>query len=209
MGIAREGAPAICAVGLLALFSALWGWYLMFLIFAAAALSTALFFRDPRRIPPAGPGSIVSAADGRVIDISEKRLTPYEEPFVCVGVFMSLFDVHVNRSPVEAEVIALEHSPGQFRAAFRDQASEHNERNLVVMRDKNGRLFAVMQIAGYFARRIVCRVKPRQWVNKGERIGLIMFGSRVDHYVPRDYAITVRVGDRVRAGETVIGELRK
>lgn len=122
---------------------------------------------------------------------------------------MSLFDVHVNRSPVEAEVIALEHSPGQFRAAFRDQASEHNERNLVVMRDKNGRLFAVMQIAGYFARRIVCRVKPRQWVNKGERIGLIMFGSRVDHYVPRDYAITVRVGDRVRAGETVIGELRK
>jgi phosphatidylserine decarboxylase len=122
---------------------------------------------------------------------------------------MSPLDVHVNRAPVGGEVLAVTHTPGEFRAAYRDVASQHNERNLVVIRDAADRRHAFVQVAGYLARRIVCRVHPQDHVFAGARIGLIMFGSRCDHFLPMDYRLTVAIGDRVRAGETVIGELKR
>jgi len=115
--------------------------------------------------------------------------------------------VHVNRAPVGGEVTAIKHTRGEFRAAFRDYASERNERNLIVFADKRGRQHAMVQIAGYLARRIVCRVHTLQPVMIGQRVGIIMFGSRVDHFLPLEYRATVRVGDHVKAGESVIGEL--
>jgi phosphatidylserine decarboxylase len=120
---------------------------------------------------------------------------------------MSPLNVHVNRAPIAGEVTAVEHTPGRFLAAFRDQASEHNERNAIVLRDLNGRLYTVVQIAGYLARRIVCRLRMHDKIAQGQRLGLIMFGSRVDHFFALEYRLTVARGDRVRAGTSILGEL--
>ncbi|MGH7915015.1 MAG: phosphatidylserine decarboxylase, partial [Candidatus Binataceae bacterium] len=124
-----------------------------------------------------------------------------------VSVFMSPLNVHVNRAPVGGEIMSVRHTAGAFHAAFRDYASERNERNLIVLTDVRGRQHAIVQIAGYLARRIICRLQPHDMVRGGERIGLIMFGSRVDHFIPSDYRVVVKVGERVRAGESIIGEL--
>jgi phosphatidylserine decarboxylase len=113
----------------------------------------------------------------------------------------------VNRAPVGGEVTIVEHTAGEFRAAFRDDASEHNERNLIAMTDASGRTFGMVQVAGYLARRIVCRLRARDRIQAGQRIGLIMFGSRVDHFFPSEYRVTVSMGQRVRAGESIIGAI--
>jgi phosphatidylserine decarboxylase len=176
------------------------------LIFLAAAVGS--FFRDPERYPERTEGVITSAADGKVTEIAECTLPDDRETvYHRVSVFMSPLNVHVNRAPVAGEVVRVEHTPGDFLAAYRDAASEHNERNLIVFRDPMGRRHAIMQIAGYLARRIVCRVHPQEKVEMGQRIGLIMFGSRVDHFIPPDYRVCVAKGDRVLAGESTIGEL--
>ncbi|HVN89979.1 MAG TPA: phosphatidylserine decarboxylase [Candidatus Binataceae bacterium] len=172
------------------------------------ALAVASFFRDPERHASAPADAVISAADGKVCDISEAPI-----PVACgqlsrrVAVFMSPANVHVNRAPVSGKVIRVEHTPGEFRAAYRDDASEHNEHNVIVLQDKRGRRHAIVQIAGYLARRIVCRVNPGDHVDRGARVGLIMFGSRVDHFFPLDYRVKVVVGDRVRAGESVLAEI--
>jgi phosphatidylserine decarboxylase len=169
--------------------------------------AVAGFFRDPERRATAVEGAVISGADGRVCDINTAVLSG-ESGASCwrISVFMSPLDVHVNRAPVSGEVTGLVHTKGEFRAAFRDAASEHNERNFIKIKDRTGRDYALVQIAGYLARRIVCRVRPHQPLDRGQRIGLIMFGSRVDHFLPSEYRVPVKVGDRVRAGETVIGE---
>jgi len=104
-------------------------------------------------------------------------------------------------------VTAVRHTPGEFHAAYSDLASEKNERNLMVFSDNEGRRHAILQVAGYLARRIVCRMRPHDRVQRSQRIGLIMFGSRVDHFIPQSYRVTAAIGQRVRAGQTVIGEL--
>ncbi len=177
-------------------------------ILLAAGVLAGCFFRDPERTAPQRDGVVLSGADGKVVDVSEGAAphapnTRYRR----ISVFMSPLNVHVNRAPVEGEAIEIRHTPGEFRAAFRDYAGEHNERNLIVFRDKQGRLHAMVQIAGYLARRIVCRLHPHEPVLIGQRVGIIMFGSRVDHFLPLEYRATVAVGDHVRAGESVIGEL--
>ena len=177
------------------------------ILLGAGALA-GCFFRDPDRNPPQRDGIVLSGADGRVVDVSEGA-APHapQTRYRRVSVFMSPLNVHVNRAPVEGEAAEIKHTAGEFRAAFRDYASERNERNLIVFRDKQGRLHAMVQIAGYLARRIVCRLHPHEPVLIGQRVGLIMFGSRVDHFLPLEYRATVAVGDHVRAGESVIGEL--
>jgi len=176
------------------------------LIFLAAAVGS--FFRDPERYPDRTEGVIISAADGKVTDVSDCTLPEGDESvYHRVSVFMSPLNVHVNRAPVAGRVATVQHTPGDFLAAYRDDASTHNERNLIVFRDTLGRRHAIVQIAGYLARRIVCRVHPQDKIEMGERIGLIMFGSRVDHFIPSNYRVCVAVGERVLAGETVIGEL--
>jgi phosphatidylserine decarboxylase len=177
-------------------------------IMLLAGAVTTWFFRDPERTPPAREGIVVSGADGKVVDVSEGA-APHDPQsrYRRVSVFMSPLNVHVNRAPVEGEVTTIKHTRGEFRAAFRDYASEHNERNLIVFADKHGRPHCMVQIAGYLARRIVCRLHPHEPVLMGQRVGIIMFGSRVDHFLPPEYCATVSVGDHVKAGETVIGEL--
>jgi len=225
VGIAAEGVtlaagtlvPGVILLGL--------GWRWPGAVLVVIGAAVAAFFRDPERSPAAASEHVVlSGADGTVSDIAESdfpgtalpgaELPGSESPGSAggdrcqrVSVFMSPLNVHVNRAPVAGEVLSVRHTPGAFHAAFRDYASEHNERNLIVMSDARGRRHAMMQIAGYLARRIVCRLSPHDTVRCGERIGLIMFGSRVDHFIPPGYRVVVQVGERVRAGESIIGEL--
>jgi phosphatidylserine decarboxylase len=209
IGIAPEGitmAAGVLAAGVLAL---VFGWHWVGLLVILCGLAVAAFFRDPERSPACSERQVLSGADGTVSDVAEMPLPEgaTSDRYHRVSVFMSPLNVHVNRAPVSGEVISVRHMPGAFHAAFRDSASEQNERNLIVLRDVRGRQHAIIQIAGYLARRIVCRINPHDTVRCGERIGLIMFGSRVDHFIPPDYRVMVKIGERVRAGESIIGEL--
>jgi len=210
IGIAPEGLAftAVVAAAGLALYAVHYDALAFLLIIAAIAIGA--FFRDPDRIAEAPDSAVISGADGKVTEVIEAELPGGSgERFYRVSVFMSPLDVHVNRAPVGGKVLAVTHTTGEFRAAFRDEASEHNERNLIVIEDTSGSRHAMMQVAGYLARRIVCHKRPGDALARGQRIGMIMFGSRVDHFVPLSYRVTVVPGARVRAGESVIANLRE
>jgi phosphatidylserine decarboxylase len=208
IGLAPEGGKLAFGILLVGLLILLVGFPVLGIPLILLAVAVGSFFRDPERYPERTEGVVISAADGKVTDVSECTLPDDRETvYHRVSVFMSPLNVHVNRAPVAGEVAMVEHAPGEFLAAYRDDASTHNERNLIILRDAMGRRHGIMQIAGYLARRIVCRVHSHDKIEMGQRIGLIMFGSRVDHFVPRDYRVSVAVGERVLAGETVIGEL--
>ena len=169
------------------------------------------FFRDPERVTPTRPGLVVSPADG-IVSLIEPAVPPAELgmtdlPLTRVSVFMSVFNCHVNRSPVAGEVTAISYRPGKFFNASLDKASVHNERNSLRIRMEDGRDLAVVQIAGLVARRILCFVKPGDRLGTGERFGLIRFGSRLDVYLPAGVEPLVRVGQTMVAGETVLAEL--
>lgn len=208
IGIAPEGVPytAVTAAAGLVLYAVHYDALAFLLIILAIAIGA--FFRDPERSATAPDGSVISAADGKVTEISEVVLPGGSgEPFRRVSVFMSPLNVHVNRAPVGGRVVAVTHTPGEFRAAFHDDASEHNERNLILIEDNAGRRYAMMQVAGYLARRIVCHKGPGDVLVRGQRVGMIMFGSRVDHFIPLSYHVTVRPGARVQSGESVIATI--
>ncbi len=208
--IAPEGAWIPFGVAVAGLVFLLLGPYWLGASMMGLAVVIALFFRDPDRVCERSEGVALSGADGKVCDIGEAALPGSSgERYHRVSVFMSPLDVHVNRAPVGGEVVRIEHTRGRFRAAFRDDTSEHNERNLVELSDAGGQRHVMVQIAGYFARRIVCRVRVRDRIQVGQRVGLIMFGSRVDHFLPPGYRISVTLGQRVRAGRTIIGELQR
>ncbi len=208
IGIAAEGFGISAAVFAAAIALIALGLHKTGAIVMLAALAIALFFRDPDRFPNRTEGVVLSGADGRVVEVSEREMPGMAGVrFNRVSVFMSPLNVHVNRAPIGGEVARIEYTAGSFRAAFRDDASEHNERNLIVFKDSGGTMVGMMQIAGYLARRIVCRLRVRDRIEPAQRIGLIMFGSRVDHFIPPQYRVTVSPGDRVRAGETVLGKL--
>jgi len=157
---------------------------------------TLWFFRDPERTPPSSPGVLVCPADGRII-----RAGP-----ASVSVFMNVFNVHVCRSPVAGSVVAVEHHSGRFLAAFKDCASEQNERVSIEIDAGGGRIRFVL-VAGLVARRIVCKVERGQRLAAGERVGLIRFGSRVDVDLPPGSRVLVAMGEKVGAGETVLARL--
>ena len=208
IGIAPEGAAMSLATGAAGILLVLIGAHWLGLAVLLLALAIGSFFRDPNRTPPARSGIVLSGADGKVTDIGEGAPSGLPQGrFRRVSVFMSPLNVHVNRASVSGEVLSINHTAGEFRAAFRDYASERNERNAIVFQDADGRQHALVQIAGYLARRIVCRLRPHDKIQAGQRIGLIMFGSRVDHFMPLEYRVVVRIGERVRAGQSVIGEL--
>lgn len=168
------------------------------------------FFRDPVRVTPVRDGLVIAPADGKISAVS-LAVPPAElglgsESLPRVSIFMSVFDVHVNRSPVSGEIERIVYRPGKFLNADLDKASEDNERNGLVVRTPSGR-YGVVQIAGLVARRIVCFVKEGQLVSAGERIGLIRFGSRVDVYLPAGTKPLVSVGQYALGGETVIADL--
>ena len=165
------------------------------------------FFRDPERQPPPDDHLVVSPADGRVLEVREEREEQFlHQPATRVSIFMSPLDVHVNRSPVAGTIELVRHTAGRFRAAFADKASLDNERNAVLLTAPGGR-FLVVQIAGALARRIICNRQPGDRLARGERFGMIMFGSRVDLFLPPAARPVVTRGDRVRAGHTVVAEL--
>jgi len=164
----------------------------------------AFFFRDPERIIPGGEGILVSPADGKVIgikDVAEKTYLAAEAKEI--SIFMSPLDVHVNRAPCDGKVVTVRYSPGKYMAAYKDDASVKNE-NIVMILDRGEGKVLVRQVAGFVARRAVCRVKEGDMLKRGDRYGIIKFSSRLDVYLPRDAEIKVNLGDRVKAGETVI-----
>jgi phosphatidylserine decarboxylase len=168
---------------------------------------TVSFFRDPERVPPTGDRLVVSPADGKVIAVvPDERISFLTGPVTRVSIFMSPLNAHVNRSPVTGRIGLVQHTPGKFRAAFADKASLDNERNAIVV-ESGTRRYLMIQIAGALARRIVCHVTPGEDVGRGERVGLIMFGSRVDLYLPPDVRPLVAEGDRVYAGSSPVAEV--
>ena len=164
------------------------------------------FFRDPIRSIP-NDDVVVSPADGLVTFIGESN-SPLENNldknnYTKISIFLSIFDVHVNRMPIDASILSINYIPGKFLNATLDKSSKENERNIIYAK-KNEDYFYVVQIAGLIARRIVCNLKNNQVVIKGERIGIIKFGSRVDLYLPKNYNILISKGQRVIGGETII-----
>jgi phosphatidylserine decarboxylase len=172
---------------------------------------TAWFFREPARVTPARPGVAVAPADGTVSHVVEAVPPPElelgSEPMVRVSVFLTVFDVHVQRIPANGEVLRKIYHPGKFLSADLDKASEENERNTLLLRTVDGHPLVVVQIAGLIARRIVCHVDEGEKVTAGATYGLIRFGSRVDLYVPRGSRVLVEAGQKTIGGETVLAEL--
>jgi phosphatidylserine decarboxylase len=203
--IAREGWPFIAIPGALALGLALLGRRRLALPFAAAAAASAGFFRDPERAIPIVANGVLSPADGRVISI-EDAVDPFVGTSVRVAIFLSPLDVHVNRTPIAGVITDVIYTPGAFKPAY-DKDADVNERCAIRVQGEHARV-TVVQIAGVVARRIVCRVGPGDKLAAGERFGMIRFGSRTDCYMPRSTEVTVRAGEQVRGGQTVIGVLK-
>ena len=166
------------------------------------------FFRDPERTPPDLKGAVLSPADGKVIKVEQLDQAPhYPERCNRVSIFMSVFNVHVNRIPYDGTVSGLSYNPGKFFSANLDKASADNEHNAVTLMTDRGKRICFVQIAGLIARRIVCNLTPGDRVRQGDRFGMICFGSRVDVYLPERTRIQVENGQRVSAGVSVIGIL--
>ncbi len=206
----RAGYPFIAGGGA-AMFLGLFlgGW-----LFWPGALFTGFclyFFRDPERTPPDRRGLVLAPADGRVVGVV--RAVPPAElglgsaPMTRIAIFLSVVDVHVNRSPVSGRVTRVAYHPGKFLSANLDKASEENERNGIVLETTGGRLVGCVQIAGLVARRIVCDARVGQQLNAGERYGIIRFGSRTDVYLPEGVAALVREGQTMIGGETILADL--
>jgi phosphatidylserine decarboxylase len=211
VSIAREGWPVIATaggvLGVVAVVGVLAGHPAAVVPLVLGVAACLYFFRDPERRAPGDERLVVSPADGRVLAVVEEREERFlHAPATRISIFMSPLDVHVNRNPVSGRVEHVEHSQGRFRAAFADKASLDNERNAVVL-ESGGRRYLMVQIAGALARRIICRVAPGDRVQRGERFGIIMFGSRVDLFLPVGVRPCVAKGDRVSAGTTVVGEV--
>jgi len=178
-------------------------------------LWVALFFRDPVRVTPQGDDLIVAPADGLITQIERVPLPPElrganalgDAPLIRVSIFMSVFDVHINRTPISGTVRQVIYISGKFLNADLDKASEENERQHIIVEGRDGRMIGFTQIAGLVARRIIGFVKPGDMIVAGQRIGLIRFGSRVDVYLPDDMIAQVAIGQRSVAGETVLARL--
>ena len=170
------------------------------------------FFRDPKRITPQDPSLIISSADGKVCLIDEayppEEVSMQDKKMKRICVFMNVFNVHVNRSPVQGVVESIVYKKGQFLNASLDKASDKNERNSLVINTNNDTTIVVVQIAGLIARRILSFVASNHRLNQGERFGLIRFGSRVDIYMPLDAIDKCKVGDKVVAGESILASLK-
>jgi len=205
--LAREGWPFIglsVAAAVLVWFLAGFGWSVPLWLVAVFIIQ---FFRDPPRQIPAQAGAVLCPADGRIVKVETTRDPYTERDALLVSVFMNVFNVHSNRSPVDGKVERVVYSPGKFINADLDKASTENERNAMVVVLAGGERIAVVQVAGLIARRILCYVRAGDALARGQRYGFIRFGSRVDVYLPLSARPKVAVGDIVHATTTVIAEL--
>ena len=206
-----EGYPFVGGFALVALIL-LWLWPPLGWLAVVVTLWCAYFFRDPQRVTPKREGILVSPADGTVSRVIEtlppKELALGERPLICISIFMSVFNCHVNRSPLAGRIERIVYRKGAFVSADLDKASESNERNMFVIATAGGTRIGVIQIAGLVARRIVPFVREGEIVAAGQRIGMIRFGSRVDIFLPPGVPALVGEGQTAIAGETVIADLR-
>ncbi|MCR4442736.1 MAG: phosphatidylserine decarboxylase family protein [Peptococcaceae bacterium] len=185
--------------------------YLAALLPAFFTVFVLYFFRNPERNAQAAPGEVISPADGVVLIVEEVEEPRYlQGPAVKVSIFMNVFNVHVNRSPIQGRVEYVHYQPGKFLPAFKGHASQLNERNYVGIRSETSASTAllVVQVTGFIARRVVCWVKAGDRLEQGQRFGLIKFGSCVEVYLPRASIVSVEPGQKVRGGKTIIGRVQ-
>lgn len=206
--IVREGLPFVAVAGGSAALVGALGWTVPAVVGGVLALFTTWFFRNPRRSVPRTAGAIVAPGDGRIIAIAEE----YEPRFlkdqgIRISIFLNVFNVHVNRVPCDGTIEDIVYQPGRFVAANRPDATLRNEQNALMIRTPEGSKVLCVQVAGLIARRIVCWASPGEAVSRGDRFGLIRFGSRMDTFVPRGARIRVRVGETAKGGETILAEL--
>ena len=207
--LAREGFPFI----LIALFLTFLTYFLGLIYLSIPAgilcLFIIFFFRDPTRKNDAPHNAVLTPADGTILDIKhfEDGENPLGEPAVKISIFMSVFNVHVNRMPVGGTVEKITYQPGRFFSANLDKASQYNENNRVTLQTSESRKIVVIQIAGLIARRIACWIREKEHVAAGQRFGLIRFGSRLEVFLPVNSTITAQPRQRVKAGQTIIGYL--
>jgi phosphatidylserine decarboxylase len=207
--VAKAGYPLIFITAFVTLIFALLGITFLTLVCLILTLSFCGFFRDPVRIIPNKKGAVVSPADGKIISVGRVENSPFiAGESMKVSIFMSVFDVHVNRIPYAGKVKLISYYPGKFFAANLAKASLQNEHNAVFLETEEEKEICVVQVAGLIARRIICNVQPGDHVLRGQRFGLICFGSRLDVYLPIDTKIDVTVGDKVKAGSSILGRFK-
>jgi phosphatidylserine decarboxylase len=207
--VAVEGYPFIALFAFITLIFAMLGWSVPTVLGLALTLFTVYFFRNPERHPPLDPDAVISPADGKIVyvgTVREERSLKAEA--VKVSIFMSVFNVHVNRVPFSGKVLELFYNKGEFFNAALDKASLDNEQAGILLETDRGHRILFVQIAGLIARRIVTYPVVGERLERGERYGLIRFGSRVDVYLPPETELNVRIGERTIAGETILGYLR-
>ncbi|MBM4123398.1 MAG: phosphatidylserine decarboxylase family protein [Nitrospira sp.] len=206
--IVKEGLPFVATAGGAAALAGSLGGTGSALALGAVTLFIAWFFRNPKRSVPSAAGAVVAPGDGRVIAVAEEFEPRFlKEQSTRISIFLNVFDVHVNRMPCEGMVEDVAYQPGRFLAANRPEATLRNEQNAVMIRTPRGQKVLCVQVAGLIARRIVCWTAPGETVSRGERFGLIRFGSRMDLFLPLGAKVRVGVGARVTGGETVLAEL--
>jgi phosphatidylserine decarboxylase len=206
---AKEGFPFIGLAAGITLVAVWLGWTPVVVAAAALTLFVAWFFRNPPRVVPQGPRLVVSPGDGKVLAVEEEFEPRYlEDRAVRISIFLNVFDVHINRMPCDGMIEDVQYQPGLFLVASKPHATLQNEQNAVMIKTVEGAKVLCVQVAGLIARRIIWWVHPKDRAVRGERYGLIRFGSRMDTYLPVETAIRVAVGDRVKGGETILGELR-
>ena len=206
--VARAGYPFIFAAAFVTAVFALLGLTVPALAGLLGTLFICYFFRDPDRVIPNQNGAVVSPADGKVITAETVNSTPFfEGECLKVSIFMSVFNVHVNRFPHEGIVKKVMYYPGKFFSANLDKASRDNEQNAVLFQTGGGKEMCVVQVAGLIARRIVCTIQEGDRLSRGQRFGMICFGSRLDVYLPEDTKLNIRVGEKIKSGTSVLGYL--
>jgi len=206
--IHRAGYPLIFGSAFATLILALLGLTILALIGLVATFCICGFFRDPDRVIPEEQGVVVSPADGKIIFVGRVQTSPFaSEELIKISIFMSVFNVHVNRIPYSGRIKAVNYNPGKFFSANLDKASQKNEQNAVLLETENEKEICFVQIAGLIARRIICRVQPEDQVLRGQRFGIICFGSRLDVYLPGASDVAVTVGEKVKAGTSILGQI--
>jgi phosphatidylserine decarboxylase len=206
--VASEGWPFIIPLAVVTALLFAFGWRNTAFAALALTLFVLFFFRDPERTIAEGAGVVVSPADGKVIVIKDVFEPTYlKQDVKQISIFLSVFNVHVNRAPIGGTVEVVKYNPGKFHVASVDKASLDNEQTAMVISSGNGKIL-VKQIAGLIARRIVCYARPGDTIAAGERYGLIRFGSRVDIFLPKNAELKVKLGDRIKGARDIIGVLK-
>lgn len=206
--IAKEGIPFLIPSLIVTILFGLMGWGFLLFLGIIVSVFIAFFFRNPKRTIPSTKNAIVSPADGRIVEINQcEEMNFLKDKTLKLSIFMSLFDVHINRAPVSGRVLEIKHRAGRFMMANMEKSSHLNEQNAILMETEDNLKILLVQVAGFIARRIVCYLNPGDILRKGEIFGMIRFGSRIDLYLPTKFKPIVHLGDHVKGGETIIGYL--